>query len=319
MDTESTRMQCMEIWGGNASVDTSVSVSGLDAWVYSKPYQESAAGGDVHYVSSCATGRITRLLVADVSGHGAEVDEVARGLRDLMRRFVNYLDQSRFVRMMNVQFTEMSRAEIFATAVVMTFFAPTRHLTLCNAGHPAPLWYRAAKGEWVVLEEDAVRKASESEGPSNLPLGIFDISTYEQFEIDLAPGDLVLVYTDSLMEASGSDGKMLGPVGVADVLRGLKVTEPATLIRDLLAALRELHPDNLMTDDVTVMMFRPNGSGEQMAIKDKVLAPVRVLRGLGYSAVQGFKGLPFPEISLVNLGGAMFGPLNRLWRGARRL
>mgnify|MGYP003350521956 CR=1 FL=1 len=37
------------------------------------------------------------LLVADVSGHGREVSEIAVTLRDLMRRFVNYLDQSRFV------------------------------------------------------------------------------------------------------------------------------------------------------------------------------------------------------------------------------
>src|SRR5205809_333204 len=82
-------MQCMEVWGGNQIVDNGVNMPGLDAWVYSKPYGDAAGGGDVHYVSSCATGRIMRLLVADVSGHGSAVSSVAGQLRALMRRYVN--------------------------------------------------------------------------------------------------------------------------------------------------------------------------------------------------------------------------------------
>src|SRR5687768_2648108 len=86
------RMTCMEIWGGCDPADAAVSVPGLDAWVYSRPYQdnhadtpESEGGGDVYYVSSCATGRINRLLVADVAGHGQAVRHIAVSLRDLMR------------------------------------------------------------------------------------------------------------------------------------------------------------------------------------------------------------------------------------------
>ena len=60
-------LQCMEVWGGNHSADGAVTMSGLDAWIYSEPYRGDAGGGDVYYVSSCATGRITRMLVADVA------------------------------------------------------------------------------------------------------------------------------------------------------------------------------------------------------------------------------------------------------------
>src|SRR4051812_11353456 len=106
VDPDATQtMQCMEIWGGNQQVDTTVLMPGLEAWVYSHAYGDSAAGGgDVHYVSSCATGRVTRLLLADVSGHGAPVCDVAGTLRSLMRRYVNYIDQAEFVRAMNGQF-----------------------------------------------------------------------------------------------------------------------------------------------------------------------------------------------------------------------
>src|SRR2546430_2776295 len=104
MTTAAQHMQCMEVWGGNQVVDSGVVMAGLDAWVYSRPYGQSQEGGDVYSVSSCATGRITRLLVADVAGHGSAVCDVAGQLRALMRRYVNHISQQKFVGEMNRQF-----------------------------------------------------------------------------------------------------------------------------------------------------------------------------------------------------------------------
>src|SRR5438128_12124750 len=118
-------MTCMEVWGGNQTADSGVVMAGLDAWVYSRPYGQANAGGDVHYVSSCATGRIARLLVADVSGHGAEVAEVGAALRRLMRRYMNYVDQSRLVEGLNLEFARQAEMGRFATAVVATYWVPT--------------------------------------------------------------------------------------------------------------------------------------------------------------------------------------------------
>src|SRR5450432_2166816 len=144
-------MQCMEVWGGSQLTSRCVELGGLEAWVFSKPYGEAQRGGDVYYASSCATGRIARLLLADVAGHGHSVASTAADLRTLMRRFVNRLDQNEFVRLLNQQFTALSKDGAFATAVVATFFEPSRRMTLCNAGHPRPLLYRAATQEWDFL------------------------------------------------------------------------------------------------------------------------------------------------------------------------
>ena len=94
-------MSCMQVWGGSQLTTRGVAMGGLDAWVYSKPYGQAQRGGDVYYASSCATGRITRLLLADVAGHGNSVAATAADLRTLMRRFVNRLDQTEFVRLLN--------------------------------------------------------------------------------------------------------------------------------------------------------------------------------------------------------------------------
>src|ERR1043165_4590170 len=160
-------MKCMEVWGGNQAIDNGVITPGLDAWVYARPYQQQAAGGDIHYVSSCATGRIIRLLVADVSGHGNEVSDVAITLRTLMRRFVNYVDQTKLVRGLNEEFTRLSELNRFATAIVATYWSPTDDLVISNAGHPRPLMYSARTGKWQVLENRKV-----SEGLANIPLGV---------------------------------------------------------------------------------------------------------------------------------------------------
>jgi len=302
-------MQCMEVWGGSEAADRGVVMAGLDLWVYSKPYGQSTEGGDVYYVSSCATGRILRLLVADVSGHGQAVRGVAAELRGLMRRYVNHLDHTQFVRSMNQQFSALSEAGCFATAVVSTYFAPTGRLTLCNAGHPLPLLYRAASREWTYL--DALRESSD---PVNLPLGILDMGDYQTFDVPLRVGDLVLCYTDSLIESRGRDGQELGHAGLLEIVKSLDVSDPSRFISDLRAAVADQASGNLTADDVTVLMFRPNGLGtRQPTLRRQVAAVTKLLGAIG-RRIGGGEPVPWPDLKLANVGGALFSPLHRFWK-----
>jgi sigma-B regulation protein RsbU (phosphoserine phosphatase) len=139
------QMTCMEVWGGSQLTTRGVEMGGLDAWVYSKPFGHAEHGGDVYYASSCATGRITRLLLADVAGHGLSVASTAANLRTLMRRFVNRLDQTEFVRLLNQQFTALSEAGTFATAVVSTFFAPTQRRSESSTSRSTNNWTWSSK------------------------------------------------------------------------------------------------------------------------------------------------------------------------------
>jgi serine phosphatase RsbU (regulator of sigma subunit) len=123
----------------------------------------------LHYASSCRTYQPP---VADVAGHGTKVAATASDLRTLMRRFVNRLDQTEFVRLLNQQFMEMAKEAVFATAVVSTYFAPSRRLTVCNAGHPRPLMYRASQQRWDFLGHDG---PSSQPTPSNIPLGLIEL------------------------------------------------------------------------------------------------------------------------------------------------
>ncbi len=306
----------MEVWGGSQLTARGVAFGGLDVWVYSKPYDDAQHGGDVYYASSCATGRIARLLLADVAGHGSSVASTAADLRTLMRRFVNRLDQSEFVRFLNQQFTELSKDGAFATAVVVTFFEPSRRMTVCNAGHPRPILYRAASQSWDFLGHPDTKHANARirSGPTNLPLGLLKLSEYDHFDIELEPGDCVLTYTDALMESNDPSGEMLGEDGVLRILRLLGELDPEDVIKKLLTEIAERYPQNLTDDDVTVLVLRSNGRKLQYTVGEKLGALGRFagafLRALNPRAERP----PFPDLNLANLGGAIIPALGRRWR-----
>lgn len=318
VDHDSHRMACMEVWGGNQPADSGVRMLGLDAWVYSQPYKDGSGGGDVHYVSSCATGRVTRILLADASGHGEVVAKVAGSLRRLMRRNVNYIDQRRFVGEMNREFTSMATDGRFATAVVTTFFAPNNHLSISNAGHPAPLMYRASKREWTPLRADAEKSASKrpakEAGLANIPWGITDQVGYEQFGVRFHEGDMALLYSDSLIESIGKDGQLLGEEGLLGVVRELDANAPDEIVSTLLQRLGELHEGNLHGDDVTVLLFRSNGTAPRVPFMKRALAPIRVLIEAVRSLRRGVGPAPWPEMSVANIGGSILPALNKVRR-----
>ena len=272
-DSPAEHMKCLEICGGSQLTARGVVIGGLDAWVYSKPHGQARRGGDVHDASSCAAGRVTRLLLADVSGHGTPVASIAADLRMLMRRFINRWDQAEFVRLLNQQFTAHSKNGTFATAIVSTFFAPSRKLMLCNAGHPRPILYRASKEEWSPLGHEGPPRLP---GPTNLPLGILSITEYEHFEVELEPGDCVVTYTDALIESSDADGEKLGEKGVLRLLKLLGDIKPEKLIDALLGEIAERYPENLSDDDVTVLIVRANGGARSMTLGVKMRAAARM-------------------------------------------
>jgi sigma-B regulation protein RsbU (phosphoserine phosphatase) len=250
----SSSFRCMEIRGGSRSVEESFATPGLDAWVYSRPFEGAERGGDLHYVSLCGGGLITRVVIADVSGHGARVAGFSEVLRDLMRKNINTKDQTRFVQALNRQFGEMAQSQRFATAVVATYLANRHSLTVCNAGHPRPLWYRATTGRWKVLEEDVA-------DPGNLPLGLDDESPYHQFTVSLDPGDSAIFYTDALTEAMDPAGRMLGEEGLLGLLQELDPGEPRNLGPALLAGVERHRGGRPADDDVTLLVLTHNASG----------------------------------------------------------
>jgi serine phosphatase RsbU (regulator of sigma subunit) len=247
-------MRCMEIRGGSRCVAEAFDTPGLDAWVFSRPFEGADSGGDLHYVSLCGGGLITRLVVADISGHGAQVAGFSELLRDLMRKNINTKDQTRLVRALNREFGEMAQSRRFATAVVATYLANRKSLTVCNAGHPRPLWYRASTRRWGFLGKSQA-------DPGNLPLGIDDESPYHQFMVRLDAGDSVVFYTDALTESVDPAGRLLGEEGLIGLVQDLDPGEPRAFGQALLEAVERHRAGRPANDDVTLLALAHNAEG----------------------------------------------------------
>ncbi len=303
-------MACMEVWGGNQSTQRSFSMLGLEAWIYSQPYKQAAGGGDVYFISSCATGRITRLLVADISGHGQSLAQTGERLRDLMRRHVNHVEQRQFLAEMNREFGEVRHAGGFATAVAASFFSPDRRFTVTNAGHPPPLIFSSQTGHWAILDTSG---DNTSDGLSDFPLGMLEEMEYGEQRIHAYPGDLLMFYTDSLIESRNTAGQLLGPKGLLSLMKSVDPRRPDELIPQLLKQISSLYPENLSDDDVTVLIVRPTGTGATVPFINRLKAPWLFL-GASLRALLTGKKLPLPELTWANFGGSMFDVFSRVGR-----
>ena len=258
------RLEAMEVWGGNEGAEQSVSVTGFDINVICRPHQGHASGGDLRYVSMCAAGQIGRFTLADISGHGQSAGDAALALRALMRKHVNTPNPTRFAVQLNTEFARLAEGGVFATALITTYFAPTDHFIVCNAGHPRPLLYRSASRTWELMDPSSPKNlraehAKES-GISNLPLGIIEPANYPQFATRLVPGDIVVLYTDSLIESANSSGTALGEEGLLDLVRSLDLTDSQTLARRIENAVSTFRGHRPSDDDTTLMVLRHNGS-----------------------------------------------------------
>lgn len=77
------RLECKEIWGGIRNQDIEVSAGKVIGSIYSAS-SEGSMGGDIYYFGVCKGDTITRLAIADVTGHGEAVSEISRYVYDTL-------------------------------------------------------------------------------------------------------------------------------------------------------------------------------------------------------------------------------------------
>ena len=245
------QLACMEIWGGNSSIDTPVELPGLQGWIHSKPLEPATAGGDVYYLSVCSAGMLSRIILADVAGHGQGVGPIAVELRNLVHKHINTMDQSDLMRGINEAFGDAAGPTVqYATAAVLGYYAETRDLVFANAGHPPALWYSAALGTWDWLHEDTSRGETAVDG---LPLGLIAGTQYSQTAVRLGEGDRLILYTDGVSECRDQAGNELGYEGLLGMVRSLPPGDSATMGAALLSSIESYAAAPF--DDLTVLFF----------------------------------------------------------------
>jgi len=78
------RLECKELWGGIHNRDIEVSAGKVIGSIYSAS-SEGGKGGDIYYFGVCKGDTISRLAIADVTGHGEAVSEIGQYVYDSLK------------------------------------------------------------------------------------------------------------------------------------------------------------------------------------------------------------------------------------------
>jgi sigma-B regulation protein RsbU (phosphoserine phosphatase) len=254
--TGDQRMACLEIRGGNRRESYSVELPGLSAWICCRPLTPATEGGDLHYMTVCSMGAISRVVLADVAGHGEVVSSIAERLRHGLRKHVNTWDQSILVQELNNSFLAGAKGVQYATAFVLGHYVQTGEMLFTNAGHVPPLWYRAAERRWLIISHST----PYAKEVADLPLGLIAGTPYTQTAIQLSPGDLLVLYTDGISESRDAAGRQLGSDQLASLASTVPVELPDTAGEALLSCVEMFRSPIPAEDDETMIVLRRNAS-----------------------------------------------------------
>ena len=139
----------------------------------------------------------------------------------------------------------------YATMLALGWHSRKGLLVVTNAGHPPPMWYRAASRRWTWLDVDRI-----SDKPAGVPLGLLEDIQYFRRVIKLQQDDLVVLYSDGVSEAVNSAGTELGRDGLMSLANGTAVQSAQTFGVELAQSLASFRGDGVASDDQTVIVLR---------------------------------------------------------------
>ena len=248
--TEFRRVQCAEVFGGIEVLDLDVCTRGLSASIHSTA-SGARKGGDVYYFSVCSSDLLTRVVVADVRGHGEKVSHLSGWLYESLQQRMNTLDGGGVLADLNA-LCHRHGFDAMTTAAVFSYYIADSNLYFSYAGHP-PAFIRTG-AEWRVLP------MPEKRGPANLPLGALGTTRYDQEQVRVGPGDRLFVYTDGLTECTNAEGEFFGDTRLAGALERA-AREPLVEVKNAVAKAVAAHAGgSVLDDDCTFMAIEVNAS-----------------------------------------------------------
>lgn len=218
-------------------------IPGLDLAAAYVPARE--LGGDFYDFLPYGKGRLAFAL-GDVSGKGTAAALYASLAIGTVREIV--VDHNgapaEMLALLNQRLLGARLDSHFIAMLFAVYDAPTRRLTLSNAGGPYPL-----------LVRDGVVQPIRLEG---VPLGLLPGTDYDEMTVDLRPGDVALFASDGILESENADKEEFGPDRLADILAGLSPEDSAGTIAEHILRATDLHGGvgNPPHDDRTLLVLR---------------------------------------------------------------
>ena len=135
---------------------------------------------------------------------------------------------------------------MFVTVWIGILEISTGTLRAANGGHEYPILKR---GDQFELYKE----------PHGCPLGFMDDSEYEEYVIEMKPGDKLFVYTDGVPEATAADQQMFGTDRTLEVLNRDVSASPKQMLEHIKEGVDAFVKDAEQFDDLTMLALEYKG------------------------------------------------------------
>ena len=238
-------LSCGEIWGGIRNCDEDVSSEGLTASLYSVA-SDGGKGGDIYYLSLCENNMLTRMILADVVGHGEEASKISTYIYEAIKLHMNDTAGDEFLSELNRTALKIG-LDALTTVVMAAFYKVNGELHFANAGHPHPLIKKKDESNWLELK---LKKGV------NDPVIGYSQANYTQSAIRVNCGDCLFLYSDGLIEANNKEKELFGVKRLKELLKQHPNVPPSELKHIIIDKIRRYSGGSLNHDDVTAMIAR---------------------------------------------------------------
>ena len=188
-------------------------------------------------------GISSALMTARLAGYlsGANPDQNIALFRDVYGELVAK-PPALVARMLNdVVFNEIETEHYFTLALAI-FDCETGALKMVQAGHPHPAIQRADGGVEFV-------------GSGGLPIGLIPDVDYQDFAVQLNPGDRVLIASDGITECVDENDHQLDEEGLEDIMRRSRNVRGPALLETLMWDLTAFAGERDFGDDISAILL----------------------------------------------------------------
>ncbi len=239
-------LSCGEIWGGIRNCDDDIVSAGLTASLYSIA-SDGGKGGDIYYLSLCDSNALTRMILADVIGHGQDVSKISQIMYQAIKSHMNDGEGDKLLAELNQTALKMG-LEAMTTLVMAAFYKVDGNLYFANAGHPRALIKSKNESSWLELKP--------AKGVNDPILGVMPQATYTQNAMRINSGDCLFLYSDGLIEAHHDQKGFFTKSRLIDLLNQHSKTPTAKLKHIVIDEIRRFTGGSLEHDDVTIMIVK---------------------------------------------------------------
>ena len=225
-----------------AALSKPIEVEGFDNYAIMRPALE--VGGDF-YDNFFIDDEHLALLIADVSGKGVPAALFMMVSKIVLKHNLQHgLSPAETLNSANNELAERNVHDMFVTCICGILNIKTGKLVYANAGHEKP-FIKHKDGEFKIADVK-----------SGFVLAGMPGYKYQNFEVQLQPGDTIFTYTDGIPEATNEKDEAFGMMRLQKVLNQAKDDSVRLMCRKVRMAIKEFAGKAPQFDDITMLSFK---------------------------------------------------------------